>query len=165
MGQISQLVLSTIPILIFSLPTNAVGQNHDVRKAYWGMSPLEVQLSEGKPPDYKGNNPGGKYHQLMYKIRSGPSKWHPSIARWRYYFKRNKLVKVWFLSWWKENQLGTYDNELQYYTKRANKDPKQVDTEKHQSHQWMINNRTVVRNMAYKTTLKKWEVSIRSLVL
>ena len=137
-----------IGFILFFLSSNAFSQNFDVRKAYWGMSPLEVQLSEGKPPYYEGGH--GKYFEHWYVIRSGPNQWYPRIAEWRYYFDRNKLAKVYFTSNWAKDDLKKYEKELKYFSKLSGKDPKTVDFKEYRSHQWWVKDRTFVRTFITK---------------
>ena len=134
-------LLATLSVSFLTLPTNTFSQNYDVKKTYWGMNPLDVQLSEERPKD--GKFFWGKYlcHSYYtfdcYKRRT---------SEWRYLFDRNRLVKVFFLSDWRKDQLGMYDSEIKYFSKLAGGQPiKSVDDAQQRSNEWMVEDRTFIQ--------------------
>ena len=130
-------------VFFFTLSSNTYSQDYDVRKTYWGMSPLEVQLSETGKLTFDGT--AGNYHMKtyrFYKLRNGLQLWN---ADYDYYFQRNKLVKVIFSLRWKKEELSEYNQEKEYYTKKAGKPTRTVDNQKYKIDEWILENRTFIK--------------------
>ena len=127
--------------LLFSSESSA--QNYDVRKTYWGASPLDVQHSEKVAPNFDGI--GGNYRIIrysLYQYRDGQKYW---FADWDYYFQRNKLVKATFSQRWKKNELWKYDRDKKYYTGENGKPTRSENNEKWTVNEWISGNRTFLK--------------------
>ena len=136
-----------VSFLIMS--TNTFSQNYDVKKVSWGMSPLEVQLSEAGPPDYDATC--GGYFCRVYIIKSRRGNRTYRIAEWRYVFDGNKLVRVVFESYFQENPLVKYEAERAHFSKICGKLTRTVDNQDKVVHEWPYGDRTVIKTYLNKS--------------
>lgn len=143
MYHLVRITLASITATLFTIPTATFAQDYDVRKAYWGMSPWEVQMSEKRPPDFKG--PSGNYYYTEYDQIYYKNGRRYSSGSWVYLFQRNKLAKVNFKATWNKTELSLYDKDKAHYTKKYGKPSKTENTDKKRVDEWWVNDRTFLR--------------------
>ena len=139
-------------ISLLALPTNAFPTGHiqepfDIRKAYWGMDPTEVALSEGRRPDVENYGNDGllqyKYHKKRLK---GGTLYH--VGTWHYRFSRGHLVKVFYTASWRKDHLIKYNRAYQHLIKKygqpiATRD--QIQGVPMTVHEWMVEDQTFIQ--------------------
>jgi hypothetical protein len=146
-------------IVLFLLPSDVFSQAFDVAKAYWGMSPLDVQLSEGKPPDWRGPDGTGRpLYQLMYKDRI-----HGSVGFIYFSFSRNKLVEVYYTASFRGNAYDVYSTIKGYVSEKRGRPISIQEPTKNQKAfrtEWVHDDRTHVELLLFT---KKSEYGWQSL--
>lgn len=90
--------------VLFLLPANAFSQDYDVNSAYWGMSPLDVQISEGRPPDWKGFEFGHYRLMFIHYTKYKNNREYPN-GKWHYSFDKNKLFEATYDHQWAKKDL------------------------------------------------------------